>query len=473
MLDLGPAFIKVGQVLSTRPDLVPPTYVEAFTTLQDEVPEHAGGDPMRTVAEELGTEVDCETLEPIAGGSLAFVYAAEYRGASIALKVRRPDIVPVIDRDIRVIRRLVPLISMVADERQRYSLENLADDFETIILNELDFDREATMMADIRENLAAEDDVVVPEVYEELCTDRIVAMEYVAGTKITDDGAFESTGVEPAETATLIARTYLKMGLVDGVFHADPHPGNLAITTDGRLVIYDYGMSQRLTPQEQDDIIRLYRALARRDIDRLLNALIALDVLEPTVDRVAVRRVLEMVIENLEGESVVTWRRILAELFGMLQDFPFRIPPNVLLLLRAGTVGEGVCRALDPDFDFIVATRSFLAEHGFLESELEALYEDIRDDLRRSVPVLAGMPATIDAVFGQLERGELTIRTDPTDSRSSWDPASGYAIIAGALFITTALLLFHDQPYELVSLPLAVLAIGLYLRSRRRSLRRR
>lgn len=469
LLDLGPAFIKVGQVLSTRPDLVPPAYVEWFATLQDQVPEDTGGDPMTVVAEELESQISLETVEPVAGGSLAFVYRAEYEGEPIALKVRRPGIVPLIARDIRVIRRVVPILSTFVDESKRYSLENLADDFETIILNELDFDREASIMAEIGANLADEEDVRVPTVYDDLCTEHIVAMEFVEGTKITRDGAFDAVGIEPTEMATLIARTYLKMGLVDGVFHADPHPGNLAVTGDGRLVIYDYGMSQRLTQQEQEDITRLYRTLVRRDVDGLLNALIGLGLLDPTVDRTAVRRVLEMVIETLEGESVITWRLIITELFSMLHDFPFRIPPNVLLLLRVGTVGEGVCRSLDADFDFIAVTQTFLADQGFIESEIKVLLAEMRDDVRESVPVMAGIPARVDTVFQQLERGELTVRTEPVTTSTYGDPGSGFAILAASLLIASAILTFHERPYELVSLALALVIVAFYVRVRTQS----
>ncbi|TYL37968.1 ABC transporter [Natronococcus pandeyae] len=467
MLDLGPAFIKVGQVLSTRPDVVPPTYVEVFATLQDEVPEGAGGDPVTVLESELGDEIDLETLEPVAGGSLAFVYTAASEGERIALKVRRPGIVSIIERDLRVIRGLVPLLATFADERQRYSLENVADDFEEIILEELDFDREASIMAEIGDNFADDDRIVVPETYDELCSERVVAMEYVDGTKITDDDALATAGVGNTEMATLIARTYLKMGLVDGVFHADPHPGNLAVTDDGRLVIYDYGMSQRLTPQEQDDITSLYRTLVRRDVDGLLNTLITLEVLDPAVDRVAVRRVLEMVIDNLEGRTDITWRVIITELLSMLHDFPFRIPPNVMLLIRVGTVGEGVCRSLDPEFDFLSTTRSFLVDHGFIESEIEALLEDVRNDLRESAPVLARAPARFDAVFGQLERGELVVRTEPIDTPSGGDPSTGYAVLAGALFVAAAVLTFHERPYEIASLVAALVVFAQYVRTRR------
>ncbi|RQH02415.1 ABC1 kinase family protein [Natrarchaeobius oligotrophus] len=465
MLELGPAFIKVGQVLSTRPDIVPPTYVEVLSTLQDEVPEETGGDPFTVVERELGDVIDLETVTPIAGGSLAYVYTAEYENERIALKVRRPELVETIERDLHVIRRLIPPLAFFANERQRYSIENAANDFEEIILDELDFEREASVMVEIGENFADDDRVVVPDVHPALCSKRIVAMEYVDGTKITDDDALADAGMDATEMATLITRTYLRMGLIDGVFHADPHPGNLAVTTRGKLVIYDYGMSQRLTSQEQADITALYRTLVRRDIDGLVNVLIALDVLEPSVDRVAVRRVLELVIETLEGRSVITWRAIITELFTMLHDFPFRIPPNVMLLVRVGTVGEGVCRSLDPEFDFLAATRSFLVDHGFIENELEALIEDMRADVRRSAPAVAGLPARIDTVFGQLERGELVVRTDPVESTDG-DSGTGYAVLSSAFVVAAALLSFQDALFAAVTFVVAVGFLLCYVRAR-------
>ncbi|GAB7020932.1 ABC1 kinase family protein [Halostagnicola bangensis] len=465
MLDLGPAFIKVGQVLSTRPDIVPPLYVEVLSSLQDEVPEDTGGDPFDIVEAELDDVIDLEAVTPLAGGSLAYVYTAEYEDERIALKVRRPDLVSMIERDLRVIRRLIPLVAVFADERQRYSLENIANDFEEIIRDELDFEREAAVMEEIGNNLADNDRVVVPDTYPELCSERIVAMEYVEGTKITNEDIFDDTGLGATEMATLITRTYLRMGLIDGVFHADPHPGNLAVTDAGRLVIYDYGMSQRLTEQEQADITALYRTLVRRDVDGLVNALIALEVLEPTVDRVAVRRVLELVIETLEGRSEITWRAIITELFAMLHDFPFRIPPNVMLLVRVSTVGEGVCRSLDPEFDFLAATRSFLVDHGFIESELEVLFEDLRDDVRRSAPVVTGLPARIDTVFGQLERGELVVRTDPVEPTTG-DSGLGYAVLSSAFVLAATLLSFQDVLYATIAFAVAVGCFLCYVRAR-------
>jgi predicted unusual protein kinase regulating ubiquinone biosynthesis (AarF/ABC1/UbiB family) len=468
MLDLGPAFIKVGQVLSTRPDIVPPTYATVFGTLQDEIPEVAGGDPKTVLEAELGDELDRSTLDPIAGGSLAFVYTVSYGGEQIALKVRRPGVQAIIERDLRVIRGMIPLVGPFLRERQRYSVRNAADDFEEIILDELDFDRERTIMAEIDENFEDDDRVVIPDVYEALSSERVLAMEYLTGRKITDDDAFDHVDVDAHEMATRITKVYLEMGLVDGVFHADPHPGNLAVTDTGRLLVYDFGMSERLSPTVQDDIVGLYRALVRRDIDALVDALIALDVLEASVNRVEVRRVLELVVENLQGRSDVTWRLIITELTSMLRDFPFRIPPDVMLLIRVGTVGEGVCRQLDPEFDFLSVVRSFLLEQGLIESELEALLDETWGDVQQSIPALARVPAHFDRTLDQLERGELVVQTERVEDGGGGDQHLGYAVLAGALLVAASVFTLHDQPYEIPAGILAAVFVLAYLVARHR-----
>lgn len=468
LLELGPAFIKVGQVLSTRPDIVPPTYARVFGTLQDEVPEGVGGDPLTVLEEELGDEIDTTTVDPVAGGSLAFVYAASYDGERIALKVRRPGVKAVVERDLRVLAGFVPVIALLAPERQQYSIRNVADDFEQIILEELDFNREREMMAEIRSNFADDDRVVIPATLAELSSDRVLAMEYRTGRKITEDRAFDGVDIDAEEMAQRIVDVYLEMGIVDGVFHADPHPGNLAVTDDGRLLIYDFGMSEHLSPTVQEHIVGLYRALVRRDVEGLVDSLIALEVLEPGVDRAEVGGILQLVIENLEGRSEVTWRSIITEMTTMLRDFPFRIPPNVMLLIRVGTVSEGVCRELDPEFDFLSAVRSFLVRQGFIETELQALVTDAGQELRTSLPALARTPVRLDRTLRRLERGEITVRTETVDPPPRGDPHLGYAVIAAALLIAAAVLTLHERPYELVAVALAFVTVFAYVLRRRR-----
>ena len=467
LLDLGPAFVKAGQVLSTRPDLIPPTYTEALASLQDEVPEGSGGDPRTILEAELKDEIDLETAAPIAGGSLAFVYTVEVDGNQLALKVQRPGVRTIIERDLAILRTTLPVIGWFADEHQRYSLENIADDFETIILDELDFDREAHLMIEIGDNLDEVDGVIIPTVCESLSSNRILAMEYVPAVKITEPTAVDRFEGNETDLARHIARVYLRMGLLDGTFHADPHPGNLGVTEDGNLVLYDFGMSERLSEPVQRNITMLYRSLVHEDIDGMLRSLIALDVLEPSVDRIAVRHVLELVIENLEGQAVVTWRVIITELFGMLHDFPFRIPPNVMLLIRVGTVGEGVCRSLDPSFDFIQEIRAFLLEHGFIEREIAAIPEEATRALRTALPAMARIPPTLDRVLTQVEEGDLIVRTAASRGARHEVALIGSAILAGAALIAAAILTFHGMHVAIVGAGLALVFLLRYERARK------
>jgi predicted unusual protein kinase regulating ubiquinone biosynthesis (AarF/ABC1/UbiB family) len=205
----------------------------------------------------------------------------------------------------------------------------------------------------------------------------------------------------------------------------------------------------------------------RRDVRELADALIALDVLEPGVDRAEVGRVLELVIENLEGQSEITWRAIITELTTMLQDFPFRIPPDVMLLVRVGTVAEGVCRQLDPEFDFLVVIRQFLVEQGFIENELEAMVEEAWRDTQQSLPALTRLPARFDRTLDRLERGELVVRTAPADERSAGNRNLGLAVVAGALFVAASILSFQGGSYAVVAGGLgAVFLVGYLLGQR-------
>ncbi len=464
LLQLGPAFIKAGQVLSTRPDLVPPVYAEALDTLQDKVPESEDADPVDVVRSDLGADVlDLDTIEPVAGGSLAYVYRAQRADSAeeVAVKVRRPEVRAAIERDLRIIRRLVPFASAFAPERHRYSLQNIADDFEEIILEELDFEREAAMMERIRANLADDDRVYVPWADTAVSTERVLVMEYVEGVKITDD-AVADHGVTREELAATIADVYLQMGLGDGVFHADPHPGNLAVSDDGRLVIYDFGMCEELSPAVRAQIVDLYVSLSRRDVDGLVEALVALDVLEPGVDRRRVRRVLELAIETLAGKSHVTWHDIFSELLVSLQDFPFRIPPDVMLLLRVGSVGEGVCRSLDPEFDFLAAVQSHLIQEGHARRKLREEVSELREELVVSVPAAARLPRRLDTVLKQVERGEVVVRTEPLEEPSG--SGTGYAVLAAGLFVTAGLLYPHTDVGTVLAAGAALLSLVLFHR---------
>lgn len=461
LLGLGPTFIKIGQVLSTRPDIVPDLYAERLATLQDEIPEDRDMDPREVVWAELGDPF-AASLEPIAGGSLAYVYRSRLDGDPVAVKVRRPGVQSRIETDLRVIRWLLPLAVWLAPSGYEYSLRNIADDFEQIILEELDFDREARMMAAIHGNFEGDDRVRIPAVYREHSTDRVLTMEYVEGIKVTDTDRLAAAGHDPELLADTIVTIYFTMGMEHGVFQADPHPGNLAVDDDGRVIIYDFGMSRELTPELQANLITLYRSLVTRNPDELMDALIAVGALDRDVDRAAVRTVLRQVIERLEGRPAVDWRMIIMELVGELQDFPFRIPPDVMLLLRVGTVGEGVCRQLDPDFDFVAASKRFLVEHGHIERGLRETLRESAGDAELALPAMLRAPPKVDRVLDRLERDDIRVRAhleDPSRRVPAAGRTLGYAVLAGTAAIAAAIL----YPVDPAVATLALLAAAAFL----------
>jgi predicted unusual protein kinase regulating ubiquinone biosynthesis (AarF/ABC1/UbiB family) len=362
LLALGPTFVKIGQVLSTRPDLVPPIYAEALSDLRDSVPESAELEPTSVLADvfDAGEGPDHD-LDPIAGGSLAYVYRGTYREETVAVKIRRPGVKHRIETDLAVLRTLLPVLLRIVPEQYEFSLETLVSDFESVIRDELDFAREAEMMEAVARTLSDREDVHIPEVYPEASTKRVLTMEFVDGHPVTDHDALRAVGVEPTELARRIASVYLTMGTVHGTFHADPHPGNLAVDDDGRLVIYDFGMSRTLDQELQARLLGLYQGLAAEDPDAVLDALIGLDVIAPDVDRTEAKATLSIVVDTLQDSSQ-DWSAVGPELLESLRTLPIRLPPDLMLLTRVGTVSEGVYRSLDPDFDFAAVARNVLPQ---------------------------------------------------------------------------------------------------------------
>ncbi|PSQ33214.1 hypothetical protein BRD09_01555, partial [Halobacteriales archaeon SW_10_68_16] len=257
LLTLGPTFIKLGQLLSTRPDILPPEYIDEFTKLQDRVPPADWSDAKVVLEEELGPVedrfVDFDT-DAISGASLGQVYFARVDGQPVAVKVRRPGVEELVEADLRVIRWSLPLLMYFVDEARSFSLETLADEFAKTIRQEMNYEREARMLAEIRENFAGSEGIRMPSVVETHSTGRVLTMEYVEGTKISDVEELDSRDLDRSELAERLQWAYLQMIIDDGVFHADPHPGNLAVQDDGTLVFYDFGMSGYVDPFVQDRI---------------------------------------------------------------------------------------------------------------------------------------------------------------------------------------------------------------------------
>ena len=469
LLTLGPTFIKLGQLLSTRPDVLPPEYIEEFERLQDDVPP-ADWDAARAVIEEDLGPIDeiFETFdtEAISGASLGQVYTARVDDREVAVKVRRPGIEPLVEADLRVVRWSLPLLMRFVGEARSFSLETIADEFEKTIREEMNYERERRMLVEIGENFAANDRIRVPDAIPELSSDRVLTMEYVAGTKISEVEDLDELGLDRTDLAETLQKTYLQMIVQDGVFHADPHPGNLAVRDDGTLVFYDFGMSGRVDPFIQDKIIEFYMAVAAQDTDAILDALGEMGTLSPDADREVMSNVMELAIADARGEDIEQYRvqQIIQQVEDTIYEFPLRLPPNLALVLRVATVVEGVCVTLDPDFDFISVATGYLREQGFIEESAREFVAERAGEAREFGESLVRVPPKLESTLDDLDRGDVTLTVEFSREEETFERLAkriALAALLTATLISSSVLYAFSTPLAAavavaVSIPLAV-----------------
>ncbi|WP_254821392.1 ABC1 kinase family protein [Haloglomus halophilum] len=375
--DLGPAFVKLGQTLSVRPDLVPEEYIDALEDLQDRVPPAPWRRVERVIEAELGPideAFDEFEREPLAGASLGQVYRAELDGETVAVKVRRPDIEKRVQRDLRLVESAVPVASAFLDDGRAFTLETIVDQFADTLREELDYEREAAIMERVRENFADDERVKIPAVVDSHTTERVLTMEYVDGTKVSEHEALDSMAIDRAGLANTLRELYLQMTLVDGVFHADPHPGNVAVQPDGTIVLYDFGMAGVLDPELRSGIVDFFVAINRGDVDAILESLIGLGTLDPAAAETgddALGEVVERFVHRLHaGEfDAQEFESLVDELEEAFYELPFRLPPDLVLVLRVMAITDGVANTLDPEHDFFAVIDDVLADHGFLDED--------------------------------------------------------------------------------------------------------
>nr|WP_244995510.1 AarF/ABC1/UbiB kinase family protein [Halomicroarcula pellucida] len=420
-VDLGPAFIKLGQMLSTRPDALPAEYIEVLSELQDKVPPDPWADIEPLLERELDGAVDDRfgafDTSPISGASLGQVYEAELDGQRVAVKVLRPGIRERVESDLRVLAALTPILTSGAGPGQAFTLENLTAEFSATIRREMDYAHEARMLREIGASFANDEGVAIPDVIESHTTGRVVTMEYVDGVKIDDVARIDELGIDRAELVQRLEEVYIQMIVEDGRFHADPHPGNLAVQPDGTLVFYDFGMTGRLGPQTRDQLMEFYVGLATDDVDRVMDAFVAMGALDPMADREVMREAFEIVIEQFRGEDISEYRieQLVGQFEDQLYEFPMRLPQDLALVVRVTTVLEGVCRTLDPDFDFIEIITEYVMQQGAADAG-KAIREEVQATMSRAGRSLVTTAPKAEAALDTASRGELVLETILKDS---------------------------------------------------------
>jgi predicted unusual protein kinase regulating ubiquinone biosynthesis (AarF/ABC1/UbiB family) len=369
LIKLGPTFIKIGQSLGTRADLLPLAYIKELALLQDQVPPFSNEEAFARIESELGrtvaeayAEIDAE---PVASASLGQVYRARmHTGEEVAVKVQRPHLRETVGRDVAVLGRITRMLARFPSVSENADWEGMLHEFRETIGEEMDYAREAANADRFRENFRAWHAVRVPRIHWTHTTPRVLTMEFIRGTKVTDLEGLKARRISPVKVNRLLVRAYLKQLLEDGFFHADPHPGNLLVMDSGHLAFFDFGMVGRITPRLQSQMIDAFFHVVGRDTEGLAQDLINLNFLKPGVDTERVRPVVEGLFRhylNLKlGE--VNFKELTYDLAEVMYEYPFRLPANFTYVIRALMTLEGIGIVTDPGFSFFDTAKPFAKE---------------------------------------------------------------------------------------------------------------
>ncbi|MGH9959823.1 MAG: ABC1 kinase family protein, partial [Pyrinomonadaceae bacterium] len=370
LISLGPTFIKIGQALGTRADLLPLAYVKELSTLQDQVPAFSSADAFARIEAELGrplqeayVEIDAD---PIAAASLGQVYRARlHSGHEVAVKVQRPNLKEIIGFDIAVLYRLVKLTNRFFPRaNENADWEGMLREFHQTVFEEMDYAKEGRNADRFRYDFRSWRAIRVPKIYWSHTTERVLTMEFIRGTKVVDLEQLRRGRISPVKVNRLLVRAYLKQLLEDGFFHADPHPGNLLVMDSGHLAFFDFGMVGRITPRLQSQMIDAFFHVVARDVHGLGQDIINLNFLKPGVDPQSIRPVVEGLFKhylNLKlGE--VNFKELTYDLAEVIYEYPFRLPANFTYVMRALMTLEGIGIVTDPGFSFFDTAKPYAKE---------------------------------------------------------------------------------------------------------------
>ncbi len=470
LLELGSAFIKLGQLLSARPDVLPASWVEELARLQDSVPAFSFETAQALLEQELGercAEIIDIDPDPLGAASLAQVHRASLRsGRQVVFKIQRPGLERLFRLDLEVMQQVAALLQRHPSWGVGRDWVSIAQECRRVLLRELDFRLEAEHAARFRQQFLDDPGIRIPAVVWELTTRRVLCLDYVPGIKINDREALIEAGIDPAAVAEKGAASYLQQLVRFGFFHADPHPGNLAVARDGALIYYDFGMVGSLSQRLRSRLGRMVTSAAARDAAGLVNELQAAGVIAADIDPGPVRRLVRvMLTEALTPPfSANVLEKLSGDLYELVYGQPFRLPPELIFVMRALSTFEGVGRSLDPSFSLVAIARPYLLP---LMSASGNGPNDLFNQLgRQAVEVgsrALGLPQRLEESLSRIEQGDLQVQirageTDRLLRRVALSQQSvGQSMLLAALLVSAALLAASARP-ALTAVPIVLSA---------------
>ena len=416
--DLGATFIKLGQLLSTRPDLVPPEYIAEFSKLQDSAPPFSYDQAAEVVQRELGgpPEKIFKTFntQPLASASIGQVHEALlHDDTPVVVKVQRPGVERLVERDIEVLTDLARLAEEHTSLGGYYDIVGWVDEFAFTLRNELDYAREGHNADRIRKNFSADKTLYVPQIFWEYTTQRILTMEKISGIKINDIDALDKAGFDRHRIAENLAHIALTMTYDHGFFHADPHPGNFFVLRNEVIGLIDYGMVGRLDEKLQRALLRMDMALIRKDADRLVDELMTLGIARGRVKRDVLKRDVDHMIHR--SYDLTLKEGVAAQAFDELVRIALhhrlQLPSDLIILFKVIAMSEGLGAQLDPEFKLMEFAEPYFKRFWVKSHSLRKQVHRIVERTQELTDLGFELPAHARRMLSQLERGEMTFIT--------------------------------------------------------------
>ncbi|ADG66945.1 ABC-1 domain protein [Planctopirus limnophila DSM 3776] len=416
---LGPTFIKFGQVMSTRPDIVPPAMITELKKLQEHVPPFGSEAAIREVESELGKPVHELyrefDMEPLAAGSLAQVHrAVAFDGSQLVVKIRRPNVVRDIERDLSLLEQMAVLAEAHVPETRVFDPTGLVKHFARSIRREVNFAREGRTMDEFRRLFADDPSLYVPKVWMDLTTEAVLTMEYIDGIKVDDRDALLSAGCDPCAVAASGAKLYMKQAFELGVFHGDPHPGNVRVKPCGTIVLLDFGMIGILDADIREQLVDLFVAISRQDVPLAVRAVLKFGESSTAVDEALLHVDMRDFLGNYYGVPLdkLNVGTLLGDFMSLLTTHQIRCPGSLMLLIRAIVTLEGIGRRLDPDFNLAPVLQPYIENVVRARFSPQRLRAEFRAEATKLWNVAHELPAHINKAVAKLSQDDLRVHLE-------------------------------------------------------------
>jgi ubiquinone biosynthesis protein len=453
--ELGPTFVKFGQIMSTRSELLPPEMIEQLKKLQDHAKPIPFSEVMAVIEENCPDWQDCfcdieET--PVASASIGQVHRAYLKdGTKVALKVRRPGIDEIIETDLQILQSMAERIEMVLPETRLYNPTGMVDDFAHQIVKELDFMHDARNADRMARNFHDVPGIRFPKIYWEYSTPHVLVMEFVDGVRIDDPEAMVQMGLNPHEIGVRGFHAYLKMIFEDGFFHGDPHPGNLFVTKEGDIVFLDFGVVGILRPEKRQNFINLLFALVNDDIELMIRSLEGFGIVIAEEDREGLRDDLYIMMHDFsgggEGVAHFNFGLMVSELTDSMRRYRLKVPMNLMLLLKVFMMVLDIGLCLDPDFNFGTEVTPYLTKLADTNTLSAGYVKRASMTLLEAADAILDMPRNVNLMLRRLSTGTFKLEIVDTDLQKlqmALDRASDkvmIGLVVGSLVVGSSLVL--------------------------------